>query len=108
MAKETFELVAGHVIIVKEGKRFLLDTGSPLSFGSGGTVRLFGNSLALVPNAPPLDAAAIGRQVGSLASPRRELALDGIIGTPLFRGLALTIDWEARTVTTCSARTETR
>jgi hypothetical protein len=108
MAKESFELVAGHIIIVKDGKRFLLDTGSPLSFGSAGTVRLFGNSVALVPNAPPLDAVAIGRQVGNLASPRIDLALDGLIGTPLFRGLALTIDWEARTITTRSARTETR
>jgi hypothetical protein len=108
MAKESFELVAGHVIIEKEGRRFLLDTGSPLSFGSAGTVRLFGNTLALRPNAPPLDAMAIGRQVGNLATPRRELALDGLIGTPLFRGLALTIDWKARTVTTRSALTETR
>jgi hypothetical protein len=108
MAKETFELVAGHIIIVKEGKRFLLDTGSPLSFGSAGTVRLFGNSVTLVPNASPLDAAAIGMQVGNLATPRRELKLDGLLGTPLFRGLALTIDWEEQTVTTRSGRTETR
>jgi hypothetical protein len=108
MAKESFELVAGHIIIVKAGKRFLLDTGSPLSFGSAGTVRLFGNTVTLVPNAPPLDAVAIGKQVGNLASPRIDLALDGLIGTPLFRGLALTIDWEARTITTRSGRTETR
>jgi len=106
MAKETFELVAGHIIIKKEGKRFLLDTGSPISFGSAGRVRLFGNSVTLVPNAPPLDAVAIGKQVGGLAEPAVDMELDGLVGTHLFRGLALTIDWEARTVTTRSARTE--
>jgi hypothetical protein len=108
MATETFDLVAGHVIIKKEAKRFLLDTGSPISFGSAGSVRLFGNSVTLVPNAPPLDAAAIGKQVGNLAEPAVDLALDGLLGTHLFRGLALTIDWDARTITTRSARTETR
>ena len=108
MAKETFELVAGHIFIEKEGKRFLLDTGSPISFGSAGSVRLFGNSVSLVANAPPLDAIAIGKQVGNLATPPLDLVLDGLLGTPLFRGLALTVDWEARTVTTRSAGTETR
>ena len=63
-------------------------------------MRLFGNSITLVPNAPPLDAVAIGKQVGSLAEPAVDLELDGLVGTHLFRGLALTVDWIARTATT--------
>jgi hypothetical protein len=106
MSQETFELVAGHVIIRKDGQRFLLDTGSPTSFGSPGSLRLFGNTVTLAPNAAPFDAAAIGREVGLLAAPPIDLPLDGLIGTNLFRGLALTIDWGARTITTRSARSE--
>lgn len=107
MAREAFELVAGHIVIVKDRKRFLLDTGSPASFGSVGSVRLFGNTVALMPDAPPFDAAAIGRQVGNLAEPPVDLKLDALLGTNLLRGLAMTIDWNARTMTTRSARAET-
>jgi hypothetical protein len=106
MAREKFELVAGHIIIEQDRKRFLLDTGSPISFGSVGMVRLFGNTVALMPNAPPLDAAAIGRQVGDLAEPPVDLELGALLGTNLLRGLAMTIDWRARTITTRSARAE--
>ena len=62
-------------------------------------MRLFGNSVTLVPNAPPLDAVAIGKQIGSLAEPAVDMDLDGLVGTHLFRGLALTIDWKARSFT---------
>ena len=37
MAREAFELVAGHIIIEHARRRFLLDTGSPISFSPDGS-----------------------------------------------------------------------
>jgi hypothetical protein len=103
MAREKFELLLGHVIIEKSGHRLLVDTGSPISFGTAGNVRVFNRTVHLAPIAGPLDVGEIGRHIGALAEPPVELRLGGLLGTDFFRGLAVEIDWEARTVTTSAA-----
>lgn len=104
MAKEHFELVAGHIIIDKGGKKLLVDTGSPVSFGKAGALRIFNRRIFLGPVAPPLDAAEIGAHIGALLDPPSPLHLDGLLGTDLFRGLEVIIDWAACTITTRAAR----
>lgn len=107
MAKERFTLLLGHVILEKGGHKLLVDTGSPVSFGTAGNVRLFNRTVFLAP-IPVLDAAAIGRQIGELADPPHDLMLDGLIGTDFFRGLTMQIDWEERTITTHAVEREDR
>lgn len=105
MARERFELIAGHLILEKGGHQLLLDTGSPISFGTCGDVRVFNRRIHLSPS-PVLDARDIGRHIGALLDPPATLDLDGLLGTDLLRGLEVVIDWEGRTITTSAVRPE--
>ncbi len=105
MARERFDLIAGHLILEKGGHRLLLDTGSPNSFGTCGEVRVFNRRIHLAPS-PALDVREIGRHIGALLDSPSPLDLDGLLGTDLLRGLEVVIDWEARTITTSAVRPE--
>jgi hypothetical protein len=46
------ELVDDHVIVLFDGRRILLDTGSSMSFGNHSTLRLLGQGHPLQPHHP--------------------------------------------------------
>ena len=66
------ELFDGHVLVALPEGRFLIDTGSPLSFARTGRVSFGGMETDLAPSLPGLDADGLSRLVGK--------PLDGLLG----------------------------
>ena len=87
MAESRLELVDGH-LIADTGGRFLLDTGSPMSFSTTGRINWGGRDCELPTSALGLDAAELSRLVGE--------PLDGLIGGDLLGLRPFTIDLERR------------
>ena len=79
------ELFDGH-LIVDAGGRMLLDTGSPVSFSSTGTVHWAGEEHELATSVLGLDAEELSRLVGT--------RLDGLIGGDHLGREPFTIDLE--------------
>ena len=85
MAEYRLELVDGH-LIADTGGRFLLDTGSPVSFSATGRVNWGGRDRELPTSALGLDAAELSHLVGE--------PLDGLVGGDLLGLHPFTIDLE--------------
>ena len=85
MPESRLELVDGH-LIADAGGRFLLDTGSPVSFTTTGRANWGGRDHDLPTSALGLDAAELSHLVGE--------PLDGLIGGDLLGLHPFTIDLE--------------
>jgi hypothetical protein len=85
MAEYRLELLDGH-LIAETGGRFLLDTGSPVSFSTTGRVDWGGRARELPTSALGLDAAELSHLVGE--------PLDGLVGGDLLGLHPFTIDLE--------------
>ena len=83
MAESRLELADGH-LIADAGGRFLLDTGSPVSFSRTETVRWAGRDHQLATSALGLDAEELSNLVGT--------DLDGLIGGDLLGLHPFTVD----------------
>ena len=78
-AIETFD---GHVLVALPEGRFLVDTGSPLSFARTGRATLGGTERELAPALPSLDAAGLSRFVGT--------PLNGLLGMDVLARFVVT------------------
>jgi hypothetical protein len=87
VAETLLELVDGH-LIVDAGGRFLLDTGSPVSFSRTGSATWAGQAHGLATSTLGLDADELSSLVGT--------PLDGLIGGNLLGLGAFTVDLERR------------
>ena len=87
----TAEIVRGHILINDDrGTRVLLDTGSPISFHSGGAIVLGGESFSVPTSLMGTDAAYVSENVGA--------PVDGLVGMDILGGGVL-IDVPAGQVT---------
>jgi hypothetical protein len=79
-----FEMVDGHVIIEYDGRRVLLDTGSPASLGPTGTWQFCGVPVTLADGGLGITPAQIGEWVGT--------RVDVLLGADVLSRLRFTID----------------
>ena len=111
-----FEFVAGHVVASLDGRRVLVDTGSPVTFGRV-------EHLRLLDGAHPIATGVLGFTVETAAEHIRKLpgvapdfGVDVLLGTDLLWGHQLRLDFPARTLhiapatarqgtSSCSSRT---
>lgn len=84
------ETPGDHIVLLSEGRRLLLDTGSPVSVGRG-IVSIAGERYVLRPETEQIRLDQISEKVG--------VHIDALIGTDLLQRLPLTIDCQRRTVT---------
>jgi len=86
--KMAFEAHGDHIVLVApRGRRFVLDTGSPVS-GGRGTFKLLGLSHRLSPTG--LDLERVGNLIGA--------RLDGLIGTDVLGRAPFRIEWASSAV----------
>jgi hypothetical protein len=79
-----FELVNGHVIVECDGRRVLVDTGSPASLGPTGTWQFCGVPVTLADGMLDVTPARIGEWVGT--------RVDVLLGADVLARLRFTID----------------
>ena len=91
-----FDFVAGHVVAALDGRRVLVDTGSPVTFGHG-------EHLRLVDGAHPIATGVLGFTVETAAEHIRKLpgvapdfGVDVLLGTDLLWGHQLHLDFPSR------------
>ena len=88
--KVAFEPHRDHIVLVAlRGRRFVLDTGSPVSMGRG-TFKLLGVSHRLSRGAPRFDLERVGNLIGT--------RLDGLIGTDVVARTPFRIEWDSSAV----------
>jgi len=78
----------GHILLELDGRDWIMDTGSPRTFGRGPVVLPWGSHAvpATIPTYPHLDAAYLSRTIG--------IEVDGILGTDLMQAWNWQIDLE--------------
>jgi hypothetical protein len=93
-----FDFVAGHVVAAIDGRRVLLDTGSPATIGRGDRMELPGG-------VHPIPSGLLGFTVETAAEHIRKLPgvapnfdVDVLLGTDLLWGHELLLDFPSRTV----------
>ncbi len=93
-----FEFVAGHVVASLDGRRVLVDTGSPVTFGRV-------EQLRLLDGAHPIATGVLGFTVETAAEHIRKLpgvapdfGVDVLLGTDLLWGHQLRLDFPSRMV----------
>lgn len=85
-----FEAFEGHIVAHIDGNDCLVDTGSPVTFGTGRSLPSFGKPL-IGEGLRGLDAPEIGRLLGR--------PLDILLGVDVLGHQPFLVDWEARTIT---------
>ena len=93
-----FDFVAGHVVAALDGRRVLVDTGSPVTFGRG-------ERLSVAGDAHPIATGVLGFTVETAAEHIRKLPgvapdfdVDVLLGTDLLWGHDLLLDFPGRTL----------
>jgi len=84
-----------HLFVECEGQLWLLDTGSPASFGDNSSVKIAGQDFRVDSNYLGLDAAAISRYV--------EIECGGLLGADLLGHFDHLIDISGQTLTVSTA-----
>jgi hypothetical protein len=98
-----FDLVAGHIVAELDGRRVLIDTGSPVSFGRGDHLRL-GDGIHPIPTGVlgfTVDTAA--EHIRRLPGVAPDFAVDVLLGTDLLWGRQLLLDFPSRTLSIAPA-----
>ena len=85
-----FEPFNGHIVANIDGNDCLVDTGSPVTFGTGRSLPSFGKPL-IGEGIRGLDAADVGRSLGR--------PLDILLGVDVLGHHTFLVDWEASTIT---------
>jgi hypothetical protein len=82
--------VDNHVIVRAGGKRLLIDTGSPFSFGDGGYLTILGEKRSFQQEFMGLNAGKLGGMIGT--------RIDMLLGNDVLRSLNFYIDWRSRKI----------
>ncbi len=89
-----FKLERGHVVADLDGGRWLIDTGSPWTFGRVGELRFLGRDRPVSVSPMGLSIEEISEEIGNLPGPSTgPFHLDGLLGCDLLAGLTLEIHW---------------
>lgn len=89
-----FSLVAGHVLCEMDGKRILVDTGSPFTIGRERTMRFLGALTDLTVPGPMPTVEAIAAEIRSLPGVSADFDFDVLLGCDVLAGCAMAIDWD--------------
>jgi hypothetical protein len=88
--KYELEVIKGVPVINADDKKLLIDTGSPMSLATGGSVGLTGNEFQVHTNLPGVSLESISKSLGS--------RIDGLIGMDILQDFAITLDYANRYV----------
>jgi hypothetical protein len=83
--KTKYENVNGHIVSPYEGKRLLIDTGSPISIGSG-RLDFLGRTYQLHQPVHGASTEALSEFIGT--------KIDGLVGLDILRNHDLRLDWD--------------
>jgi hypothetical protein len=90
-----FRLEHGHIVASIDGRRWLVDTGSPWTFGEPETVTICGEPREVSGSPLALSIVEIADEIASLAGPDASpFRLDGLLGCDSLAGLTLEIRWD--------------
>jgi len=89
-----FSLVAGHVLCEMDGKRVLVDTGSPFSVGRDPTMRFLGALTDLTAPGPMPTVESIAAEIRALPGAPPDFDFDVLLGCDVLAGCTMEIDWE--------------
>lgn len=84
MQRLSLALASGHLVVTMGEHRWLLDTGSPVSFGQATTLELDGQRFTVAEEYMGLDAAGLSALVGE--------PLSGLLGTDILSRLDIELD----------------
>jgi hypothetical protein len=82
--KTTYDNINGHIILPFEGKRLLIDTGSPISIGSG-SLDFLGREYQLHKPVQGASPEALSEFIGT--------KIDGLVGLDILHNHDLRLDW---------------
>lgn len=88
-----FSLVAGHVLCEMDGKRVLVDTGSPFSLGREHTMRLLGAPTELAAAGPVPTIDSIAEEIRALSGAPADFDFDVLLGCDVLAGRTMELDW---------------
>lgn len=85
-----FEAVDGHVVLLHDGLRYLLDTGAPQSASTSGRVHIAGANYPTGPSDLDVNLALIGEWIGT--------KIDALLGVDILNSYDLKIDPSSSTI----------
>lgn len=91
-----FELVAGHVVAALDGRRVLVDTGSPVTFGRGERLSISGGDHPIATGVLGFTVETAAEHIRKLPGVAPDFDVDVLLGTDLLWGHALELDFAAR------------
>lgn len=111
-----FDFVAGHVVAVIDGRRVLVDTGSPVTFGRGERLHIGDGSHTIATGVLGFTVETAAEHIRKLPGVAPDFDVDVLLGTDLLWGHELLLDFHGRTLcispaapregaTRCSSRT---
>lgn len=91
-----FELVAGHVVAGLDGRRILVDTGSPVTFGRGDHLRLGDGAHPIASGVLGFTVETASEHIRKLPGVTPDFDVDVLLGTDLLWGHRLHLDFPTR------------
>lgn len=91
-----FDLVAGHVVAAIDGRRVLVDTGSPVTFGRGERLTLPGGDHPIATGVLGFTVETAAEHIRKLSGVAPDFDVDVLLGTDLLWGHELVLDFPAR------------
>jgi hypothetical protein len=93
-----FDLIAGHVVTRIRDRRALLDTGSSVSFGRCGAMRLLGDEHPISPGILGFTVDTAVEHIRQLPGVAPDFDFDLLLGTDLLWGHRLVVDFTSRLI----------
>ncbi len=93
-----FEFVAGHVVASLDGRRVLVDTGSPVSFGRVEHVQIGDGARAIASGVLGFTVETAAEHIRKLPGVAPDFGVDVLLGTDLLWGHQLLLDFPSRTL----------
>lgn len=93
-----FDFVAGHVVATIDGRRVLVDTGSPVTFGRGERLHMGGGSHPIATGVLGFTVESAAEHIRKLPGVAPDFDVDVLLGTDLLWGHELLLDFHGRTL----------
>jgi hypothetical protein len=93
-----FDFVAGHVVAAIDGRRVLVDTGSPVTFGRVDRLSIAGEARPIVTGVLGFTVETAAEHIRKLPGVAPDFDVDVLLGTDLLWGHDLVLDFPGRTL----------
>ncbi len=93
-----FEFVAGHIVATIDGRRVIVDTGSPVTFGRGDHIRLGNGTHSIASGVLGFTVETAAEHIRRLPGVAPDFGVDVLLGTDLLWGHRLVLDFPSRTL----------